>query len=562
MFFIIFQPILIVELRVHRSQLLSLGGVDDVFLAGPVASVQVVVDELGFGVGTAQVFETDLLDVDGGYLLRVVAVYHEAEVGHVGEVGRAVDVVHLDTAQGAVLFVAVHLAGMGHEDDEALVEDGETSQLVQGVGDVGHFRLPRFQMLLQAVHGVDDEDAHPFAAHHLAGFLQDVVDAVAPVVGQDVRHVAVQPAHCLPVDGFRHARSGGEAVAGQLLRQLVQMVGDGHVFGAEEGDFPLVAQAEAQHQLVGEFGLAVAGASGHHQQAAGLEGAVFVEVVPAGVGTPLQAVLVEGAQVVAAVFGGEDAFQGHFFGLLDADAEAFGAVFHQMLVGILATLAEVHDAAAFHSDAAREFLPERLPCRVLVYGDVDGLLVFEVRLHEAVQPREVALGAGGHGDDVLASGGDDGCRVELAFGDDALRGAEDAVHVVGDELGPLHHHEVLQGAAVLGVDERPVLEVVEADAVLLLAALREAHRLFGDAQGAQQLLRQAADGGPVAFQVLGELHPGRVEGGTAEVLGRCGGLPVHVAALLLEAFFGVVGHVELVAAVVAVAQAFVQVYGE
>ena len=43
--------------------------------------------------------------------------------------------------------------------------------------------------------------------------------------------------------------------------------------------------------------LAVAGASGHHQQAAGLEGAVFVEVVPAGVGTPLQAVLVEGGCV-------------------------------------------------------------------------------------------------------------------------------------------------------------------------------------------------------------------------------------------------------------------------
>jgi len=58
------------------------------------------------------------------------------------------------------------------------------------------------------------------------------------------------------------------------------------------------------------------------------------------------------------------------------------------------------------------------------------------------------------------------------------------------------------------------------------------------------------------------LHPGRVEGGAAEVLGRCGGFPVHVAALLLEAFFGIVGHVELVAAVVAVAQAFVQVYGE
>jgi hypothetical protein len=55
-----------------------------------------------------------------------------------------------------------------------------------------------------------------------------------------------------------------------------------------------------------------------------------------------------------------------------------------MLVGILAALAEVHDAAAFHSEAAREFLPERLPCRVLVYGDLHCLLVFEVRLHEAV----------------------------------------------------------------------------------------------------------------------------------------------------------------------------------
>lgn len=91
-----------------------------------------------------------------------------------------------------------------------------------------------------------------------------------------------------------------------------------------------------------------------------------------------QAVLVEGAQVVAAVFGGEDAFEGDFFGLLDADAEAFGTELHQVFVGILAALAEVHDAAAFHSDAAREFLPERLPGRVLVYGDVDGLLVFEV----------------------------------------------------------------------------------------------------------------------------------------------------------------------------------------
>ena len=37
---------------------------------------------------------------------------------------------------------------------------------------------------------------------------------------------------------------------------------------------------------------------------------------------------------------------------------------------------------------------------------------------------------------------------------------------------------------------------------------------------------------------------------------------IIVAVIAVNALFGVVGHVELVAAVVAVAQAFVQIYGE
>ena len=101
----------------------------DVFLARPVAAVQAIVDELGIRISTAQVLETDLVDVDGDELLGIVATYTEAVIGHITEVGRTVDVVHLHPAQFTGGGVAVHLARMRHEDDQAFVLHGEAAQL-------------------------------------------------------------------------------------------------------------------------------------------------------------------------------------------------------------------------------------------------------------------------------------------------------------------------------------------------------------------------------------------------------------------------------------------------
>ena len=147
----IFKPIFIVEHRVYRSRFVTVRSVHNGFFAGPVASVDAVVDEFGVGVGAAQMLEPDFVDVDGNDFLIVVAIYDKTVVGHVTEVGGTVDVVHLCTPPFAVGGVAVHLARMRHEDNEALVLLGESAQLVQQRGDVLQFRLSRFQLLVDAV---------------------------------------------------------------------------------------------------------------------------------------------------------------------------------------------------------------------------------------------------------------------------------------------------------------------------------------------------------------------------------------------------------------------------
>lgn len=151
----------------------------DIFLAGPVTPVDAIVDKLGAGVGASQMLKSYFVDVDGDDFFPVIPVYGKAEVGHIAEVGGAVDVVHLHSPQFAVSGVAVHLARMRHEDNEALVLQGEAAQLVQQRGDVLQFRLSRFQLLVDAVQRVDDKDAHSAAAYQLAGLFKNAVHGIA-----------------------------------------------------------------------------------------------------------------------------------------------------------------------------------------------------------------------------------------------------------------------------------------------------------------------------------------------------------------------------------------------
>ena len=146
------------------------------FLAGLVAAAVFVVGEAA-AARLAQVAEAHFLDVYAGAAAYAVALHHKAVVALVGKVGRAVDVVHLYPAQFAQ-GVAVHLARMGHEDDQAAVLHGKAAQAVQQVRDVLQFGLSRRQLLLQPVQGVDDEDADAPAHHHPAGGGQHVVQRV------------------------------------------------------------------------------------------------------------------------------------------------------------------------------------------------------------------------------------------------------------------------------------------------------------------------------------------------------------------------------------------------
>ena len=132
-----------------------------------------------------------------------------------------------------------------------------------------------------------------------------------------------------------------------------------------------------------------------------------------------------------------------------------------MLVGVFTFGTEVHQAATVRSEAPHQFLAQQPSGAVLVDGDVDELLGFEVAFYEAIHPVEVALCAGGHGDDILPAGGHEGGGVEFTLGGDAFRGVQYGVDVVGDQLGALHHHEVLPAAAILGVDERAAFKVIE-----------------------------------------------------------------------------------------------------
>ena len=83
---------------VHRSGFVTVGTMHDILLAGPVTPVDAVVDELMRGVGAAQMLKPHFVDVDGDDFFPVIPVYGKAEVGHVAEVGGAVDVIHLHPA--------------------------------------------------------------------------------------------------------------------------------------------------------------------------------------------------------------------------------------------------------------------------------------------------------------------------------------------------------------------------------------------------------------------------------------------------------------------------------
>ena len=74
-----------------------------------------------------------------------------------------------------------------------------------------------------------------------------------------------------------------------------------------------------------------------------------------------------------------------------------------------------------------------------------------MRLHKTVEPGEVRIGSGRHGDDTLKSGGDGGSSIQFALVDDAGGLPHNGVDVVGNQFGTLHHFEKFRESAKFGV---------------------------------------------------------------------------------------------------------------
>ena len=114
-----------------------------------------------------------------------------------------------------------------------------------------------------------------------------------------------------------------------------------------------------------------------------------------------------------------------------------------------------------------------------------------MRLHKTVEPGEVRIGSGRHGDGAFESGGDGRSSIQFPLVDDAGGLPQDGVDVVGNQFGTLHHFEKFRESAKFGVYQLFPFKIVEADATFLFAGLRHKFFLFGDAQGGYDGLRDA-----------------------------------------------------------------------
>ena len=91
-----------------------------------------------------------------------------------------------------------------------------------------------------------------------------------------------------------------------------------------------------------------------------------------------------------------------------------------------------------------------------------------MRLHKTIQPREVAAGTVGHAHHIRAADGEEREQVDFAFGDDALRGARDAVDIVRNEFGTGDHFEILAPVAIFGVNQLVFFKIIETETLMIL----------------------------------------------------------------------------------------------
>ena len=257
---------------------------------------------------------------------------------------------------------------------------------------------------------------------------------------------------------------------------------------------------------------------------------------------------------------GEDTFERNFCCLFDSDTETGDTIFTEMLVGIFALRTISHHPAAFSSQPVDEFIAQPDSGRIGVDSNDDFFQILEVRLHEAVEPGEVRIGSGRHGDDTLKSGGDGGSSIQFTLVDDAGSLPQDGVDVVGNQFGTLHHFEEFRESTKLGVDQLLPLKVVETDATFLFAGLRHKFLLFGDAQGGYDGLRDATRLHQPTLRFFGKRGFRGIKHRTLEMLRNgCRTTFASCRTLGILTLFHIIGNIEISSTMVTVAMSRVDV---
>ena len=268
---------------------------------------------------------------------------------------------------------------------------------------------------------------------------------------------------------------------------------------------PIRAEQEAQHQLVEPLALAVIGAAGDQRQLPGGEADHPIEVLPAGHYARLRAIVIEAIQLLLKRLHRADVLQGHGTCLSDAPTQALRPLLHQLLVGILAALTEDHPFATLRPEAAHQLLNAIHARSVHIRGDQDPHLIPEIELIHPVQEVGVAVRPARQAHHALEADGQHRQRIDLPLGDDHLQLAQAAVEVVGDQLRPLHHQEVLLPAAVFAIDQYTLLKVVEPHAVLFPARLRHKDQHLNHLHRPQHIEAQPTLLAEVVAHLLAEL---------------------------------------------------------
>ena len=456
--------------------------------------------------------------------------------------------------------IAVHLSGVRHKNHQTVILRGKLRKQIQEIGKILRFRLPRCGGMLKTVDRVEDEDAASPTQDKLTGFGKHPFRSGAAFEG-DVTDVFGKKLFRTEQKSFRHAATVLKTASGQFLDQLAEMVDDRIILRTEKRYLPLMAHTEAQHQFVQPFRFSGPRYARNDDQPPTFVRTNLIHLLPARLRSGTEAVVEQCPQVFVQIGGGEDAFKRDFFRLLDGDAKAVDPIFDKMFIGILAPRSVDGHTAAFGTQTVDQFVTQFKPGRVGVNGYDDVFQILEVRLHEAVEPRKVRVSSGRYGDHAFESGGKGGRGIQFAFVDDAGVLSQHGIDIVGNQFGSLHHFEIFGTAAEFGVDEFPVLKIVETDAPLFRAGLRHELFLLRDAQTGDDGLRNATRLYQPTFRSFGKRRLRSVEHRTVEMLGngRCRTTFTGSLSLGFRTLFGIVGDVEVGSAMVAMAMSCVDI---